>query len=62
MSLMELKKAELELMRVQAARMELEYKVMEREEDIVRLKQHVQIQLDKEQELKQKLNSLKEEQ
>jgi hypothetical protein len=59
MSAIELKKFEMELAKVGAARLELELKIMEREEDILRLKQHISVQLDKEKELADKIKQLK---
>lgn len=56
---LELKKKELELQRVELARKELEFKVEEKMEEIERIKSHIQIQLQKEQELKEELNKLK---
>ena len=56
---LELKRMEVELIRVQAARAELEFKIVEREHDIMRIKEHIKIQLDKEEELKQKLKEAK---
>lgn len=59
MSAMELKKSEMELAKVGAARLELEYKIMEREEEIQRIRSHIKIQLDKEKELADKIAVLK---
>lgn len=56
---LELKKKQAELMRVKAARMELEVKIEERLEEIERLKQHVEIQIKKEQEIEQDLKGVK---
>lgn len=56
---LELKKSELELMRVKTARMELEFKVDEKLEEIERMKTHIKIQEDKEAELSAKLTDLK---
>jgi C4-dicarboxylate-specific signal transduction histidine kinase len=52
---LELKRMEVELIRVQAARAELEFRIIEREHDIMRIKEHIKVQLDKEEELKNKL-------
>lgn len=49
---LEKKKKEMELRRVETARMELELKIEERMDEIKRLQEHVQIQLEKEQQLK----------
>lgn len=53
--MLEKKKMEVEWMRVKTARMELELKIAEREDEIKKLKEHIEIQTKKEQELKQKL-------
>jgi hypothetical protein len=55
MSPLELKKLKVELMRVTAARAELELRIEERLDEIERLKEHIKIQLDKETELEQKI-------
>lgn len=57
---MELKKAKLELMRVTTARMDLELRIDERLEEIERLRGHVQVQLDKELELTNKVKEIQE--
>jgi hypothetical protein len=54
-SALEVKKMQVELMRVAAARAEMEFKIMERLEDIERLKEQIKLQEAKEQELKQKI-------
>lgn len=51
MSPLELKRKQLELVKVHAARAELEFRVAEREEEIIRLKENIQLQLKKEAEL-----------
>ena len=56
---LELKRMEVELIRVQAARAELEFKIVEAEHNIARIKEHIKIQLDKEEELKNKLKVAK---
>ena len=48
---LEVKRKKLELVRVQAARQELEFKIEERMHEIDKLKEHIKIQLDKEAEL-----------
>lgn len=58
-SALDVKKVEVELLKVQAARNELECKILEREEDIARIREHISIQLKKEKELSDKLLSLK---
>lgn len=55
MSGLELKRTKLELVKVAAARAELEFKIEERLEDIARIKGHIQVQLDKEAELRTKI-------
>jgi hypothetical protein len=57
MTLLERKKMELELMRVKTAKMDLELKIEEMKEDIIRLTMHVDIQIKKEKELALKLNN-----
>ena len=46
-------------MRVQTARMELEYKIEERQEEIKRMQEHIAIQIEKEKELQAKLEDMK---
>lgn len=48
----------LELMRVTTARMELEFKIEERKEEIKRMEDHIKIQIDKELELNQKIKDM----
>ena len=55
MNSLELKRTKLELIKVAAARAELEFKIEERLEDINRIKDHIKIQLDKEAELAAKI-------
>lgn len=55
MTPLEKRKKEVELARVRTARMELELKIDERLDEIERLKQHIQIQIDKENELEKEL-------
>lgn len=57
MTPIEKKKLELELLKVGAAKAELEFKIMEREEDIGRIKSHIKIQDDKIEELKKLLEA-----
>lgn len=52
---LEKKKLQVELIRVQAARMELELKIEERQEEIKRLESHIEIQKTKEIQLAEKL-------
>ena len=58
MSKLDLKRKELELGRVEQARKELEFKIEERMDEIERLQGHIQIQLQKEQELKEEIKQL----
>lgn len=55
---LEKKKTEVELMRVRTARMELEYKIEERRDEIKRMEEHIVIQANKEIELEQKLKGM----
>lgn len=55
MSELEKKRIQAELMKVKAARLDLELKIMESEDQIQRLQTHVKIQADREAELEQKL-------
>ena len=52
---LERKKKEMELRRVETARMELELKIDERLEEIERLRDHIKIQLEKEDQIKKEL-------
>lgn len=45
------KRKKLELMRVQTARYELEFKIEEKLEEIERLKEHIKIQIEREKQL-----------
>jgi hypothetical protein len=56
----ELKRKKLELSRVQTAKMELEFKIEERMEEINRLKEHVKVQAEKELQLIKELAENKE--
>jgi len=56
----ELKKRQLELARVTLARQELEFRIDERMEEIKRLKENIEIQLAKEEEIKAHLKEMKE--
>lgn len=55
MTSLEKKKTQVELMRVQASKAELELRVEERLEEIERIKEHIKISEAKEIELKEKL-------
>ena len=57
--MMDLKRKELDLVRINAARAELEFKILEREEEIARLKEHIKIQTEKEESIRQELKVLK---
>lgn len=59
MSPIDVKRKELELVRISAARAEMEFKIMEKEEEVDRLKANIQIQLVKEAEIKDELKKLK---
>lgn len=55
MQQIEIKRMKLELLKVAAARAELEFRIEERLDEINRIKDHVKIQLDKEAELSQRI-------
>jgi len=55
MTSLELKRMKLELVKVAAARAELEFRIDERMDEINRIKDHIKVQLDKEAELQGKL-------
>lgn len=57
---LELKKTQLELMRVTTARMDLELRIEERKEEIQRLEEHIKIQINKELELTEKIKGMVE--
>lgn len=57
---LEYKRKELELVKVSAARAELEFKILEKEDEILRIKQHIQAQLKREEELKVELKNSEE--
>lgn len=54
---LEIKRMKLELIKVSAAKAELEFKIDERLEDIARIKEHVKIQEAKEEELRLKIRT-----
>lgn len=56
LSALDLKRKELELIKVAAARAELEFKILEKQEEITRIKEHIQIQFKREAELKDEIN------
>lgn len=53
--MLETKRKEVELMRVRAARAELEFRILEREEEIKRMSDQIEIQIKKEAELEAEL-------
>lgn len=57
---LELKKLKVELLRVGAAKAELELRIEERLDEVERVKEHIKTQEAKEAELKQKIESMKE--
>jgi hypothetical protein len=57
MTPLELKRLKLELVKVAAARHEIEFRIDERLDEIARLKEHVKIQEAKEAELTEKIKS-----
>lgn len=54
---LELKRMKLELIKVAAARCEMEFRIEERLEDINRLKENIKIQVAKEVELQEKIDA-----
>lgn len=59
MTELELKRKELELIKVAAARAELEFKILEKQDEIVRIKDNIQIQLKRETELTAEIKKAK---
>lgn len=59
MSPLETKRKELELVKVAAARAELEFRILERQDEIERIKQNIEIQLKKEADLKEEIKASK---
>lgn len=55
---LELKRKKLDLMRIQTARADLEFKVEERLDEIKRLQDHVKIQIDAEEKLKNEIQDM----
>ena len=53
---LEQKRTKLELLRVSAARAEMEFKIEERLSEIERIKEHIEIQLKREAELKEQIS------
>lgn len=58
MSKLDKKRTELELIQVHSARMALEFRIEELMEEIDRIKNHVEIQIKKEEDLKLKLQGM----
>lgn len=58
MANLDLKRIKLELVKVAAARAELEFRIEERLDEIERLKEHIKVQLDREEELTLKIEQL----
>lgn len=56
MTALEIKRMKLELVKVAAARAELEFRVEERMDEINRIRDHIKVQLDKEAELQTKIS------
>jgi hypothetical protein len=61
MNPLEIKRKELELLRVETARRELEFKVEERIDEINRVKEQINIQLAKEEEIRREIKKMKNE-
>ena len=59
MNNMELKRLNMELLKVQAAKAELEFKIEERKAEIVRIEDHIKIQAARELELQEQLKILR---
>lgn len=59
MTELELKRKELELIKVAAARAELEFKILEKQDEVLRIKDHIQAQLKREAELKDEIKKAK---
>jgi hypothetical protein len=59
MAPLELKRKELELIKVAAARADLEFKILEKEEEIIRIHQHIEAQLKREDEIRAELKQAK---
>lgn len=58
-TLLDVKRKEVELKKVEASRFELEIKIMEREEEIQRVKDHLKIQDQKIDDIKKEIEALK---
>lgn len=57
---LEIKKLKMELLKVAAAKAELEYKIEERQEDIRRIEEHIKLQEEREKKLEVQLAELEE--
>ena len=57
MTPLEIKKLQVELMRVQSAKSDMELRIMERQEEIQRLEDNIKIQLAKEEEIQSQLKA-----
>jgi len=55
---LEKKKIELDIMKAQTAKLELQFKIEKIKEDIQRMNEHIQLQDDRVEELKEELNNL----
>lgn len=55
MNSLDRKKKEVDLKKIDAAVAELEYKIIEREEDIQRMKDHIDLQLERKKEIQKEL-------
>lgn len=60
MSPLELKKLQVELLRVSAAKGEMELRIDERMDEIKRLEEHIKVQIAKEEELKAKIADMQQ--
>lgn len=56
MTPLDLKRMKLELVKVAAARAELEFRIEERMDEVARIQDHIKVQLDKEAELAAKIS------
>jgi hypothetical protein len=57
MTPLDIKRMKLELVKVAAARAELEFRIEERLDEVERLREHIRVQLDKEAELTTKIGA-----
>jgi C4-dicarboxylate-specific signal transduction histidine kinase len=56
---LELKRLNMEILKVQAARAELEFRIVERQQEITRIEQNILVQINREEELKDLFSKLK---